>query len=268
MSALAPLIHPTAVVSPAARLAADVRVGPFAVIEDGVTLGAGCVVGPHAHLLGILTAGSGNRFHTGCVLGDAPQHLAYAGEPTRLEIGNDNTFREHVTVHRAMPATGATIIGNRNLFMVGSHVAHDCRVGDGCLFANAAVIGGHVAVMSGAFLSGNSCVHQFCRVGRLAMLSGTSSVSQDLPPFWIVQEVNIPRGVNVIGMKRAGIPTAEIQGVRRAYKTVNRCGLTVADALAKVEAEDGELPAVAELVAFIRESTRGIVTGGREADDE
>lgn len=262
-----PLIHPTAVIAAGARLAPNVRVGPFAVIEKDVTLGAGCVVGPHVHLLGVLTAGSNNRFHTGCVLGDTPQHTAYAGEPTRLEIGSDNTFREHVTVHRAMPATGATIIGSHNLFMVGSHVAHDCRIGDSCIFANAAVIGGHVTVMSGAFLSGNSCVHQFCRVGRLAMLSGTSSVSQDLPPFWIVQEVNISRGVNVIGMRRSGIPTVEIQAVRRAYRIINRNGLTITAALDLIEAADGELPAVAELVAFIRDSKRGIVTG-TEADDE
>lgn len=267
-----PLHHPTAVVSPGATLAPDVRVGPFAVVEDGATLGPGCVVGPHVHLFGCVSAGANNRFHTGCVIGDIPQHLAYAGEPTRVVIGDGNTFREHVTVHRAMPAgtsgAGATVIGDRNLFMVGSHVAHDCRVGNGAIFANSAVIGGHAVVMNGAFLSGNSCVHQFCRVGRLAMLSGTSSVSQDLPPFWIVQEVNVARGVNVVGMRRAGIPTAEIQAVRRAYKTINRSGLTVAAALEQIEAEDGHLPAVAELVAFIRESKRGVVTAGREVGDE
>ena len=263
-----PFHHPTAVIAPGARLAPDVRVGPFAVIEAGATLGPGCVVGPNVHLFGCVTAGANNCFHTGCVIGDTPQHLAYAGEPTRVEIGDGNTFREHVTIHRAMPATGATVIGSRNLFMAGSHVAHDCRVGDGAIFANCAVIGGHAVVQGGAFLSGNSCVHQFCRVGRLAMLSGTSSVSQDLPPFWIVQEVNIPRGVNVIGMRRAGIPNAEIQGVRRAYKAINRSGLTVAEARTRIEAEGGHLPAVVELVTFIRESKRGIVTAGREAGDE
>ena len=269
MSALAPLIHPTAVVSPAARLAADVRVGPFAVIEDGVTLGAGCVVGPHAHLLGTVVAGAGNAFHTGCVIGDTPQHSAYAGEPTRVEIGDGNVFRECVTVHRGMPATGTTRIGNRNLFMVGSHVAHDCRVADGCNFANCAVIGGHAEIADGAFLSGNTAVHQFCRVGRLAMLSGTSAVSQDLPPFWIVQAVNVVHGVNVIGMRRAGIPHAEIQAVRRAFKLLNRSGLTISAAVARCEAEDGHLPAVRELVGFIRGSKRGIVTGraARGADD-
>ena len=255
-------IHPTAVVSAEATLAPDVTVGPYAVIDGPVSLGPGCVVGPHVHLLGRVTAGSGNRFHTGCVIGDTPQHLGYQGEPTEVRIGDGNTFREHVTVHRGMPANGGlTLIGDGNLFMVGSHVAHDGRVGNRAIFANSAVIGGHATVMDGAFLSGNTCVHQFCRVGRLAMLSGTSSISQDLPPFWIVQEVNITRGVNVVGMRRAGIPAAEIQGVRRAYKAITRSGLTVRAALEQVEAADGSLPAVRELIEFIRTSKRGICTG-------
>ena len=257
-----PRIHPSAVVHPEAQLAADVRVGPFAVIDAGVTLGPGCTVGPHAYLTGVLAAGANNQFHAGCVIGDAPQHLGYAGEPTRVEIGEGNVFREHVTVHRGMPANGGlTSIGNGNLFMVNSHVAHDCRVGNKAIFANGAVIGGHATVMDGAFLSGNTCVHQFCRVGRLAMLSGTSSVSQDLPPFWIVQEINIVHGINVVGMRRAGIPNEEIMGVRRAFKAIIRSGLTIRAALEQIEAADGHLPAVRELAEFIRASKRGICTG-------
>lgn len=264
----APRIHPSAVVHPEAKLAPDVRVGPFAVIDAGVTLGPGCTVGPHAHLTGLVLAGANNHFHTGCVIGDTPQHLGYAGEPTRVEIGEGNTFREYVTVHRGMPANGGvTGIGNGNLFMVNSHVAHDCRVGNKAIFANGAVIGGHATVMDGAFLSGNTCVHQFCRVGRLAMLSGTSSVSQDLPPFWIVQEVNIVHGVNVIGMRRAGIPNEEIMGVRRAFKAINRSGLTIRAALEQIESTDGHLPAVRELVEFVRGSRRGICTGKSGGDD-
>jgi UDP-N-acetylglucosamine acyltransferase len=262
-------IHPTAVVSPDAALANGVSVGPFAVLDGSVSLGPGCVVGPHVHLTGRVVAGADNRFHAGCVIGDTPQHLGYQGEPTEVRIGDGNTFREHVTVHRGMPANGGiTTIGNGNLFMVGSHVAHDCTVGDKAIFANCAVIGGHAAVMDGAFLSGNSCVHQFCRVGRLAMLSGTSSVSQDLPPFWIVQEINITRGVNVVGMRRAGISNAEIQGVRRAYKAITRSGMTVTAALARIEAEDGGLPAVRELIDFIRSSKRGVCTGTAGGGDE
>jgi UDP-N-acetylglucosamine acyltransferase len=264
----APRIHPTAIVHSDARLATDVTVGPFAIIEAGVTLGTGCVVGPHVVLLGQVTAGEKNTFHSGCVIGDTPQHLGYAGEPTRVEIGSGNTFREHVTVHRGMAANGGlTSIGDGNLFMVGSHVAHDCKVGNKAIFANCAVIGGHATVMDGAFLSGNTCVHQFCRVGRLAMLSGTSSVSQDLPPFWIVQEINIVHGVNVIGMRRAGIPNDEIMGVRRAFKAINRSGLTIRAALDQIEAEDGHLPAVRELVEFVRASKRGICTGSGGSDD-
>jgi UDP-N-acetylglucosamine acyltransferase len=255
-------IHPTAIISVEASLADGVTVGPFAVIDGPVSLGAGCVVGPHVHLMGRVTAGANNRFHSGCVIGDTPQHLGYQGEPTEVRIGDGNTFREQVTVHRGMPANGGvTTIGSGNLFMVGSHVAHDCKVGDKTIFANCAVIGGHATVQDGAFLSGNSCVHQFCRVGRLAMLSGTSSISQDLPPFWIVQEVNITRGVNVVGMRRAGISNAEIQAVRRAYSTITRSGMTIRAALEKVQAEDGGLSAVRELIAFIRESKRGICTG-------
>jgi UDP-N-acetylglucosamine acyltransferase len=264
----APRIHPSAVVHPEAQLAEDVRVGPFAVIDAGVKLGSGCTVGPHAYLTGLLTAGANNHFHAGCVIGDTPQHLGYKGEPTRVEIGDGNTFREHVTVHRGMPANGGvTRIGSGNLFMVNSHVAHDCVVGDRAIFANGAVIGGHATVMDAAFLSGNTCVHQHCRVGRLAMLSGTSSISQDLPPFWIVQEVNIVHGVNVVGMRRAGIPNEEIMAVRRAFKAINRSGLTIRAALEQIETQDGHLAAVRELVEFVRASKRGICTG-KSGDNE
>ena len=261
--------HPTALIGPEVALAPDVRVGPFAILDGTITLGAGCVVGPGVHLLGTVVAGANNIFHTGCVIGDTPQHLAYAGEPTTVEIGDGNVFREYVTIHRGMPATGKTTIGNKNFLMAGSHVAHDGRVGNNCIFANGAVIGGHAEVGDGAFLSGNTAVHQFCRVGRLAMLSGTSAVSQDLPPFWIVQEINIVHGINVVGMRRAGIPNAEIQAVRRAFKLIIRGGTTIPAALAQIESDDGHLAAVRELIDFIRSSKRGICTGraARSSDD-
>ncbi len=263
-----PTIHPTAVVSAEAKLHESVAVGPFAIVEGSVTLGEGCAVGPGVHLLGKVTAGTNNRFHSGCVIGDTPQHLGYAGEATEVRIGDGNTFREFVTVHRGMAANGGiTSIGDANLFMVNSHIAHDCKVGNQAIFANGAVIGGHAEVRDGAFLSGNTCVHQFCRVGRLAMLSGTSSVSQDLPPFWIVQEINIVHGVNVVGMRRAGIPNPEIQAVRRAFKLINRSGLTIRVALDQIEAEEGAHPAVKELIEFIRTSKRGICTGRATADE-
>lgn len=266
-------IHPTAIVSEESLLADDVTIGPYTILEGLVTIGPGTVIGPHAHLIGPLTLGRDNRVHTGCVLGDAPQHLGYRGEQTHTRIGDRNTFREYVTVHRGMPSetkpgTGSTVIGNDNLFMVGSHIAHDCRVGNHCVFANAAVIGGHAEIADRALLSGNSAVHQFCRVGRLALLSGTSAVSQDLPPFWIVQAVNIVHGVNVVGMRRAGISTKEIQAVRRAFRLLNKSGLTITDALTQIDADFGALPAIRELVDFIRASKRGICTGRAVVDEE
>ncbi len=254
-------VHPLAVVSEAASLAPGVSVGPFAVIEGGVTLGPGCVVRPHAHLIGPLTLGVGNQIWTGCVLGGDPQHFGYKGEPTGLEIGDGNSFREGVTVHRGMPlgsGKGLTRIGSRNLFMAGSHVAHDCTVGDDNIFANAAVIGGHVDIADRVLLSGNSAVHQNCRVGRLALLSGTSATTKDIPPFWIMQEIDRVCGVNVIGMRRAGVPANEIMAVRAAFRRIYVERLPIPLALARTEAEAGDLPAVRELVAFIRASKRGI----------
>lgn len=256
-------IHPSAIISDTAQLGEGVRVGPFAVIEGDVRVGAGTVVGPQTHLIGPLTLGENNNVGTGTVLGGAPQHLGYKGEATNVEIGDGNVFREHVTVHRGMPVgvgpgTGTTRVGNRNLFMAGSHVAHDCVVGNECLFANAAVIGGHVEVGDRALLSGNSAVHQFCRVGRLALLSGASASSKDIPPFWVMQEVNWVCGVNTIGMRRAGIPSPEIQAVRRAFAIIYKERTPIPVALMRIEAEFGQFAAIRELVQFIRTSKRGI----------
>jgi UDP-N-acetylglucosamine acyltransferase len=263
------LIHPTAIVSADADLAPDVRVGPYAIIDGPVTLGPGCVVGPHAHLLGRVVAGRGNSFGPGCVIGGEPQHLGYRGEDTLTQIGDFNIFREHSTIHRGMPTgRGKTVVGDHNLFMVGSHVAHDCVVGSHVIMANSSMLAGHVEIQDRAFLSGSAGVHQFCRVGRLALVSGLSGVTQDLPPFWIAQGVmNIVHGVNVVGMRRAGISHGEIQAVRRAFRTIHLQGLLVKAAVAKLERELPDSACVREIVDFIRASKRGIVTGlGREID--
>jgi UDP-N-acetylglucosamine acyltransferase len=258
-----PRIHVSAIISAEAKLADDVHVGPYVVIDGPVTVGAGCAIGPHAHLMGPLTIGAGNTFGFGSVIGGAPQHLGYKGEPTTVEIGDGNTFREHTTVHRGMPlgagpGSGTTVVGNGNLFMVGSHVAHDCRIGNHGIFANSALLGGHVEVGDRVLLSGNSAVHQFCRVGRLALLGGASASSKDIPPFWVMQDVNRVCGVNVIGMRRAGMPADEIQAVRTAFKMIYREGLTIAAAMLRIEATLGHVPAVRELIEFIRVSKRGI----------
>jgi UDP-N-acetylglucosamine acyltransferase len=258
-----PLIHPSAVVSADARLAPDVTVGPLAVIDGPVELGAGCVVAAHARLTGPLTVGPKNFFDTGCVIGGAPQHTAYAGDPTRVEIGSGNTFREHVTVHRAMPVgagpgTGVTRVGDGNLFMAGAHVAHDCVVGSHGIYANGALLAGHVTTGDRVFISGNSAVHQFCRVGRLALLSGTSASTQDIPPFWVIQNFNRVCGVNVVGMRRAGVSNAEIAAVRRVFRLIYVEKLLIPTAMMRAEAEFGSLPCVRELIDFVRASKRGV----------
>jgi UDP-N-acetylglucosamine acyltransferase len=257
-----PDVHPSALVSPDARLAPGVTVGPFAVIDGPVDLGPGCVVRGHAQLLGRVSAGIDNDFGAGCVVGERPQHLGYKGEDTAVRIGDGNCFREHVTVHRAMPTgTGETVIGNRNLFMAGSHVAHDCVVGDHCIFVNAAVIGGHAHIGDRVLLSGHTAVHQFCRVGRLALLSGVAGASLDVPPFWIIRSINLVCGVNVIGMRRAGMPTPEILAVRKAFRLIYLSKLTVSEAVAEMEQQFAGFAAVRELAAFIRTSKRGIPGG-------
>ncbi len=273
-----PNAHPTALISDEAQLPADVIVGPFAVIEGPVTVGPGCRIHSHARLIGPLTLGANNEVGTGSVIGGAPQHLGYKGELTNVEIGDGNVFREHVTVHRGMPAsaspgTGVTRIGDRGFFMAGSHIAHDCVVGNDVIFANCALIGGHVTVGDRAFISGNSAVHQFCRVGRLAFLSGASASSKDIPPFFVMQDVNYVRGLNLVGMKRAGVPPAERVAVRKAYRIIylTRPALPLNIALAKIDAELGTFPAVRELVDFIRTSKRGICGAHRlvaGSDDE
>lgn len=258
-----PRIHPTAVVSPEAELADGVEIGPLAVVEGEVKLGPDCVLRPHAHVIGPLAMGIGNVVHSGAVIGDRPQHLKFNDEPTRVEIGDFNTFREHVTIHRATTHSWVTRIGDHNFFMAGSHVAHDCTVGSHCIFANGALLAGHCVVADNVFLSGNCAIHQFVRVGRLALLSGCAISSKDIPPFALQQGNTYIGGLNVVGMRRNGISSAHIDAVRRAYHILFREGNLLPVGLQRVENQLGDIPAVAELTAFIRGTKRGIA-GTRE----
>ncbi len=265
-----PHVHPTAIISSDADLPADVRVEPFAVIDGPVTLGPGCVIRSHARLIGPLTIGARNDIGNGAVLGGAPQHLGYKGEQTNLEIGNDNTFREHFTVSRGMPlgvgpGSGTTRIGDRNLFMAGSHVGHDCVVGNDCILANGALLAGHVTLGDRVLISGNSAVHQFCRVGRLGLLSGLSGTGKDIPPFWVLQGHNQVRGINLVGMRRAGIPSADILAIRKAFRILylTRPAVPLTVALVRIETELGQHEAIRELLEFIRASKRGILGAHR-----
>ena len=171
--------------------------------------------------------GCHNQVYSHAVLGEQPQHIKYAGEATRVEIGDNNIFREGVTVHRGTTATWTTRIGSHNFFMANSHVAHDCVVGNHCLLANGSLLGGHCVMEDNVFLSGNAALHQFVRAGRLSLLSGCSGTTKDIPPFIIQQNINVVVGVNVVGMRRAGIPVANIDGVRRAFRLLYREGFAV-----------------------------------------
>jgi UDP-N-acetylglucosamine acyltransferase len=256
--ALAARIHPTAVISPEAELADHVVVGPHVVIEGHVRIAQGCVVRAQAYLCGPLTMGRDNVVFPGAVLGERPQHLKYTGEPTGLEIGDGNIFREHVTIHRGTTQAWTTRIGNQNFFMANSHVAHDCQIGNRCILANGALVGGHCTLEDNVYLSGNCAVHQFVRIGRLALLSGCSASTKDIPPFVVQQGIDTVVGVNVVGMRRASLTNDRIDAVRRAFRILFRQGLVLPTALARIEEELGAIDAVAELVAFIRRSSRGI----------
>jgi UDP-N-acetylglucosamine acyltransferase len=251
-------VHPTALVAPEADLGDDVQVGPYVVIEGPVRVGAGCVLRAGCRLVGPLTMGRDNTVFSNAVLGEQPQHLRYAGEATRVEIGDHNIFRENVTVHRGTTHTWVTRIGSHNFFMAGSHVAHDCTVGNGCILANSALMGGHCTLEDSVYLSGNCAIHQFVRLGRLSLLSGVSATTKDIPPFIIQQRINVVVAVNVVGMRRAGVPTAHIDAVRRAFHVLYRTGQVLPRALEEIERELGTVPEVAEMIAFIRASKRGI----------
>jgi UDP-N-acetylglucosamine acyltransferase len=252
------MIHPTAIISPVARLDPSVAVGPYAVIEAGVQLGAGCVVGPHVYLTGLLTVGSQNHFHAGCVIGDAPQDLKYDGTTTRVRIGDHNVFREHVTVHRSATAEGETVIGSHNLLMTHVHIGHNSRVHDHVILASGVLLAGHVEIFDRAFLSGNAAVHQFVRVGTLAMLQGLAGVTQDLPPFTVARAMNEMCGLNIVGMRRAGISAADRLEVKKLYRALFRSGQNLRAAVAEAEGQFTGGPA-RTMLRFVQEARRGVV---------
>ena len=263
------MIHPTAIIHPKAKLDATVQVGPFAVIDAGVELGADCVVGPHAYLTGETTIGTGNLFHAGCVIGDAPQDLKYKDEPTRLRIGDDNVFREHVTIHRSNKTAEDTVVGSHNFFMANSHVAHNCAIGDHVILANGALLGGHAVVQDRAFISGNCLVHQFTRVGTLALMQGGAAISMDLPPFTIAQRENEICGLNVIGLRRAGFTAEQRLELKRLYHQLFRGGKNLRAALAEAQKEFTSAPAKV-LLDFIAGAKRGVCadSGGAAAEND
>lgn len=251
------MIHPTAVIHPQAQVHPTVTVGPYAVIDAQVVLGPDCWIAPHVHLTGVTVIGTGNRFHAGCVIGDAPQDLKYQQQPTRLQIGDHNTFREHTTVHRSSKLEEQTLIGSHNFFMAHSHVAHNCVLGNHITLANGALLGGHVTVEDRAFISGNCLVHQFVRVGTLALMQGGSAISKDLPPYTVARGPNGICGLNTIGLRRAGVSASLRAELRRLYGLLFRSGLHLRRA---VEAAQKEFSSEAAqvLMSFVASSKRGV----------
>jgi UDP-N-acetylglucosamine acyltransferase len=251
-------VHPTAILSPHVDLADNVEVGAYAILDGAIKIGPDCVIRPAVHIFGNVAMGRGNQVFTGAVLGEQPQHLRYNGEPTRVDIGDNNVFRENVTIHRGTTHSMTTRIGNGNFFMAGSHVAHDCDIGNNCIIANGALIGGHVVLHDNVYLSGNCAVHQFARIGRLALLSGCSATSKDIPPFIIQQNIDAVCGINVVGMRRAGLKLVQINAVRQAFRIIFRSNLTLPAALGTMEAEFGDVDVIQEMIAFLRKCPKGI----------
>lgn len=260
------MIHPTAVVDPAAEIDASVSIGPYVVIEGPVRIGPGSKLMAQAVVRGATRIGARNVIHPGAVLGGEPQDLAFADGETFLTIGDDNVFREHVTVHRGTAPGSATVIGNGNYLMQSAHVAHNCRLGDATIVAGGALLAGHVELADRAFVSGNCVVHQHVRIGRHALLRGLSRTSRDVPPFCLMDGTHTIRGVNAVGLKRAGFDGGCIAAIRRAVHRLFGRPRHLGRALAEVEA-DGPTAEVQELIAFVRASTRGVCVAPRARDD-
>jgi UDP-N-acetylglucosamine acyltransferase len=255
------VIDPRAIISPKAELAADVSVGPYAVIGDHVTIDAGTTVGPHTVVMGPTRIGAHNRIFQFASIGDAPQDKKYAGEPTRLEIGDRNVFREFTTVNRGTTKDeGVTRVGSDNLFMSYSHVAHDCRVGSNVVLANTATLGGHVHVGDWVIMGGFSGVHQFCKVGAHAFIGNNAAVTRDVPPYiTAVGQPAEPHSVNSEGLKRRGFTPENIRNIKNAFRILYRSDLRLEDAVKQLQALAAEQPELRALVDFIAASARSIV---------
>ncbi len=251
------MIHPTAIIHPKARLETSVRVGPYAVIDEHVEVGRGCVIGPHVYLTGQTVIAEENQFYAGCVIGEAPQDLKYGGELTGVRMGKGNIFREHVTVHRSSKTGEETVMGEENFLMANAHVGHNCEIGNGVIIANGAALGGYVRADDRAFISANCVIHQFCRVGTLAMMQGGSSGSMDLPPYMMMHRTNELCGLNVVGMRRAGLTSEERLQIRRLYHAIFRSGTNLRQAVAEARKVTWSTPAI-KLLEFLETTKRGI----------
>jgi len=274
-------IHATAVVDPRAELGRDVVVGPWCIVEGGAVIGDGCRLAARSMVKSRTTLGCDNEIGEGAVVGGAAQHLHVNDPGGTLVIGNHNRIRENVTIHRGWNNDAATIIGDSNMLMVGSHVAHDCRLGNNCILVNHVLLGGHVQVDDRAYIGGAAAVHQFCRIGRLAMIGGMSRVTQDVPPFVMVEGgVTLVVGLNKVGLRRNGYTPEQILQLKHAYRVIYREGRRWSEVLEILKTEFSTGPAVAFHEFFkvgnrgfvqerriSRKATLKLVDPGQDADD-
>ena len=255
------MLHPTAIIHPGAQLAGDVEVGAYSIIGEHVEIGVGTVVGPHVVIDGHTRIGKQNRIFQFCSLGEIPQDKKYAGEPTRLEIGDHNTIRESCTFNTGtVQDVGVTRIGNHNWVMAYVHVAHDCQVGNNVILANCTQLAGHVTIGDYAILGGFTGVHQFVKVGAHIITGVSTVLLQDIPPFVLASgNPAVPHGINSEGLKRRGFSGASIMAIKRAYKSLYRSGLSLDEAKAEIQSQLAEHGELQLMVDFFAASTRGII---------
>jgi len=258
-------IHPTAIVSKKAKIDSDVSIGPCSVIGDDVVIGKGSSIGAHCVIEGRTSIGKACEIFTGAVIGSRPQDLKYKGEKVFLEIGEENIIREYCTFNPGTKDGGSTVIGNNNLFMAYSHIAHDCVVGNHCVIANNGTLAGYVTIEDRAVIGGLVAIHQFVRIGTLSIVGGCSKVVQDIPPYSTCDgHPAAVYGLNLVGLKRSGIQKESIDQLHHAFKTLFNEGLTLKHSLEKIEKEIEQNTEVAYLVNFIKNSQRGIARSCRK----
>jgi len=253
-------IHPTAVVSPEAKISEGAEIGPYTIIGPDVNIGKNTIVGPHVVIDAHTDIGEGCRIFQFASIGAAPQDLKFRGEKTRVVIGNYNTIREFATIHRATSADiGVTVIGDRNLLMAYTHVAHNCKLGNNIIMSNAVNLAGHIHVEDYVIIGGMTGIHQFTRIGAHAFIGGASAVSKDIPPFVLVSgNFAKPYGLNMVGLKRRGFKEESLQALKKAYRIIFRSSLLLDVAIEKVKNEVENLPEVTQFIDFIQKSERGI----------
>jgi UDP-N-acetylglucosamine acyltransferase len=254
-------IHPTSVVGPDVELGAGVEVGPLCLLDGKIRIGARTRLIGHVTILGITELGADNVLHPGAVIGDEPQDLTYTGVARSVKIGDRNVFREYATVHRGSERGDITMMGDDNYMMQNAHVAHDCRIGNSTIIAGGALLAGWVELGDRALVSGNCVVHQYTRIGRLAIMRGLSRTSRDVPPFCIMDGTHTLRGINAVGLKRAGFSSKSIHALRHAFTTLFGARQNLKLAIERLEKSTQLTPEVIEMVNFIRAAKRGVAFG-------